>query len=213
MARHQLTVSADRVLITAGAQHAMELTFATITRRGDLVLTEELTYSGMKALADHLGFHVRGLPMDADGLRPDAFEAACRSGASALYTMPTMQNPTGIIMSLARRQEIAALAERYGVAIVEDDSYGLYADATPTLASLAPQQSYFISSVSKSIVPGVRIGYLHVPDGMADRVNAAIFASTAMAAIMPMMATTINSSMRVKPLLAFVRIALLLVAE
>jgi len=50
---------------------------------GDVVLTEELTYTGMKALANHLGFHVRGLPMDADGIRPDAFEEACRSGATA----------------------------------------------------------------------------------------------------------------------------------
>lgn len=179
--RHQLAASPDRVLITAGAQHAMEVTFATITRRGDLVLTEELTYTGMKALAHHLGFHVRGLPMDADGLCPEAFEAACRSGASALYTLPTLQNPTGVIMPLSRRQKIASIAERYGVAIVEDDSYGLYAEHEPSLASLAPEQSYFITSVSKSLVPGVRLGYLHVPEGMADRVNAAIFASTVMA--------------------------------
>ena len=165
------------MLLTAGAQHAMEVTFATIARRGDLVLTEELTYSGMKALANHLGFHVRGLPMDADGLRPDAFEDACKAGASALYTMPTLQNPTGTIMSEGRRRDIAAIAARHDVAIVEDDSYGFYAtrDDAPPLASLASGPSYFISSVSKSIVPGVRIGYLRVPEGMGERINAAIF--------------------------------------
>ena len=183
IARRGLDTPVDRVLLTAGGQHAMEVTFATIARRGDLVLTEELTYSGMKALANHLGFRVRGLPMDADGLRPDAFEDACKAGASALYTMPTLQNPTGTIMSEARRLDIAAIAARYDVPIVEDDSYGSYADDddAPPLASLAAGPSYFISSVSKSIVPGVRIGYLRVPDGMAERVNAAIFASTVMA--------------------------------
>ncbi len=181
--RRGLETPLDRVLLTAGAQHAMEVTFATIARRGDLVLTEELTYSGMKALSNHLGFHVRGLPMDADGLRPDAFEDACKAGASALYTMPTLQNPTGTIMSEGRRRDIAAIAARHDVAIVEDDSYGFYAtrDDAPPLASLASGPSYFISSVSKSIVPGVRIGYLRVPEGMGERINAAIFASTVMA--------------------------------
>ena len=69
------------------------------------------------------------------------------------------------------------------MAIVEDDSYGFYAtrDDAPPLASLASGPSYFISSVSKSIVPGVRIGYLRVPEGMGERINAAIFASTVMA--------------------------------
>jgi len=174
---------ATRVLLTAGAQHAMEVTFATIARRGDLVLTEELTYSGMKALSNHLGFHVRGLPMDADGLRPDAVEDACRAGASALYTMPTLQNPTGTIMCEGRRREVAAIAARHDVAIVEDDRYGFYATNSdvPPLASMASGPSYFISRVSKSLVPGVRIGYLLVPAGMGARVNAAIFASTVMA--------------------------------
>ena len=183
MARRGLETPIDRVLLTAGAQHAMEVTFATIARRGDLVLTEELTYSGMKALSNHLGFHVRGLPMDADGLRPDAFEDACRAGASALYTMPTLQNPTGTMMSEGRRREVAAIAARHDVVIVEDDSYGFYATNSdvPPLASMTSGPSYFISSVSKSLVPGVRIGYLLVPAGMGARVNAAIFASTVMA--------------------------------
>ena len=148
MARRGLETPLDRVLLTAGGQHAMEVTFATIARRGDLVLTEELTYTGMKALSNHLGFRVRGLPMDADGLRPDTFEDACRAGASALYTMPTLQNPTGTIMSEGRRREIAAIAARHDVAIVEDDSYGFYAppDDAPPLSSIASGHSYFISS-------------------------------------------------------------------
>ena len=147
MARRGLETPLDRVLLTAGAQHAMEVTFATIARRGDLVLTEELTYSGMKALSNHLGFHVRGLPMDADGLRPDAFEDACRAGASALYTMPTLQNPTGTIMSEGRRREIASIAARHDVVIVEDDSYGSFVtNHAPPLASLASGPSYFISA-------------------------------------------------------------------
>lgn len=159
----------------------MEVTFATIVRRGDLVLTEALTYSGMKALASHLGFRIQGLPMDADGLRPDAFEDACRTGACALYTMPTFQNPTGTVMTQERRREIATIAARHDVTIVEDDSYGFYLDDAPPLVTVATGPSYYITSASKSIVPGARVGYLRVPEGMAARVKAAIFASTVMA--------------------------------
>lgn len=181
LARRGIETSVDRVVLTAGAQHAMAVIFAAVARRGDLVLTEELTYSGMKALANHLGFHIRGLPMDDQGLRLDAFEAACRAGASALYTMPTLQNPTGIVMSPERRQAIADIAARHDVVLVEDDSYGFFLDDPPPLSAHATGPTYYISSVSKSIVPGVRIGYVHVPEGMTERINAAVFASTVMA--------------------------------
>src|SRR6266704_690025 len=95
-------------------------------RAGDTLATECLTYPGMRALANLLDLRLVGLAMDADGLLPDAFESASRGGAiKAVYTMPTLHNPTTAIMPEERRRAIAQIARQYGVAIVEDDVYGL----------------------------------------------------------------------------------------
>ena len=103
----------------------MAMVFSALTNPGDTVLTGELTYSGMKSLANFLHIRLRGLAMDEEGIRADALEAACATtDAKALYCMPTLQNPTAVVMSERRRQEIAAIAESYGLAVVEDDSYG-----------------------------------------------------------------------------------------
>ena len=120
------------MLVTSGSQHGLTAVFATLLRPGDLVLTESLTYAGMKALAELLHVRLQGLPMDAHGLRPDAFEDACRAGAAkALYCVPTLQNPTATVMPEARRREIAHIARAHGVLIVEDDVYGLLLDPAP----------------------------------------------------------------------------------
>ncbi len=164
--RSGVAADAARTLVCGGAQHAMTITFTSLAGPGDLVLTEELTYPGMKALASVLGLRLQGLAMDADGLLPDAFEAACRRGhPKALYTMPTVQNPTGGVMDHERRVEIARIARRYGVAIVEDDTYAYLCDeAPPPIASLAPEVSYFLTGTSKNLTAGLRIGYLLAPD-------------------------------------------------
>ena len=176
------TPAPDSVIVTMGGQHALAVTISALSRPGDTLLVENFVYPPVRSLAHMFGLTLKGIGMDDQGILPSALETVCRTqGASLVYLTPTLQNPTGVIMPLSRRQKIASIAERYGVAIVEDDSYGLYAEHEPSLASLAPEQSYFITSVSKSLVPGVRLGYLHVPEGMADRVNAAIFASTVMA--------------------------------
>ncbi len=195
--RFDIEASADRVLVCGGGQHAMTLTFATLTRPGDRVLTSELTYPGMKALANVLGLRLQGLPMDAEGLLPDAFEAACaKSGASGvkvLYVMPTVHNPTGAILSEERRLEIIASARHHGVVIVEDETYAyLCPEAPSTLASLAPERVYFLASTAKSLTPGLRIGYLLAPDSEAspglavERLAANVAATSWMAA--PLMA-------------------------
>ena len=102
----------EHLALTAGAQHAMATSFSAVTQPGDTVLIEELTYSGMKRLAQQMHLKVRGVPMDAEGLRPDALDAACRaSRARVLYCMPRLQNPTSAIMSDRRRRQIAAVAD------------------------------------------------------------------------------------------------------
>jgi DNA-binding transcriptional MocR family regulator len=157
------------VVITNGAQHGAAVVLASMTKPGDLILCEEVTYPGIVALASLLHLTLRGLPMDDDGLRPDALEAICRSGSPrALFCMSTLQNPTGRTMPVARRQEIASLAAAYDLSILEDDVNGFVpAEPIPPIASLAPDHTFYITGTSKSLAPGFRIGYVIPP---ADRV-------------------------------------------
>jgi DNA-binding transcriptional MocR family regulator len=179
-----LSVPAERVLVTAGAQHAMAVVFSTLTNPGDTILTAELTYSGMKSLANFLHVRLRGLAMDEEGIRPDALEAACATtDAKALYCMPTLQNPTAAVMSEQRRSEIVAVAESYDIAVVEDDSYGFLLPQRRPLVSFArgAERFYYLTGTSKSLAPGLRVGFLVPPTEMVDRLAASIAATTIMA--------------------------------
>ncbi len=180
IARAGLVAPAERVILTSGAQHGTVTVLASLSRPGDLVLTEQVTYTGMKAIASLLHLQLKGLPMDESGVLPSAFAAACREARPrALYCMPTLQNPTGITMPVERREEIAAIARAHEVPIVEDDVYGFLPDtALPPLAALAPSHAYYITSTSKSLAPGLRIGYVVAPPGKAERVSAVIRATT-----------------------------------
>ena len=172
--RAGLDGAAERVVVTSGAQHAMAVVFSALTNPGDTVLTGELTYSGMKSLANFLHIRLRGLAMDEEGIRADALEAACATtDAKALYCMPTLQNPTAAVMSERRRQEIAAIAESYGLAVVEDDSYGFLLPEVKALSAYAMSKKnfFYLTGTSKSLAPGLRIGFLLSPgrDGRSAR--------------------------------------------
>jgi DNA-binding transcriptional MocR family regulator len=165
---------------------------ATLTEPGDTVLTEQVSYPGIKALANLLHLQLQGLPMDEHGLQPEAFAAACRARmGKVLYCIPTLQNPTATVMPPDRRREIARIAQEYGVAIIEDDVYGfLDAEAPPPIAAFAPEHVYYINSTSKSIAPGLRIGYMVAPPQAVNRIASAISSSTWEAA--PLMAEMVT---------------------
>jgi DNA-binding transcriptional MocR family regulator len=188
LGRSGFRASADQVLVTSGSQHGLTAVFATLLRPGDLVLTESMTYAGMKALAELLHVRLQGLPMDANGLRPDAFADACRAGAAkALYCVPTLQNPTATVMPESRRREIAHIARTHGVLIIEDDVYGLLLDPAPApITTFAPEISYYLTGTAKILAPGLRVGYLLAPPGEWGRLVTGVRATTWMAA--PLMA-------------------------
>lgn len=169
--RSGLPVDPARVLVCGGAQHAMAVTLASLAGPGDLVLTDELTYPGVRSLASVLRLRLSGLPSDAHGLLPDALDAACRRGnVRALYTMPTVHNPTGVVMPSARRAEIAAVLAEHGVPVVEDDTYGLFCDDAPSpLCTHVPELGYFLTGTSKTISAGLRIGWVAAPAGSGSR--------------------------------------------
>jgi DNA-binding transcriptional MocR family regulator len=188
VARSGLTVDTEQVLICTGALHAMTVVFSTLTRPGDSVFTESLTYPGMKNLAHLLHVRLKGLPTDDQGIIPETFERACRlESTRILYTIPTLQNPLGTVMPEARRREIAAIAVRHNVAIVEDNVHSFMLPNPPKpLSSFAPENSYYILSTSKSIAGGMRIGYLVAPERMVEPLATSLRATVWMAA--PLMA-------------------------
>ncbi|SDR11252.1 DNA-binding transcriptional regulator, MocR family, contains an aminotransferase domain [Rhizobiales bacterium GAS113] len=175
----QFKPTPEQVVICNGAQHAMATVIASLATPGDVILTEALTYAGIKAIAGNARVSLHGVEMDADGLSPEALDAACeRSGARLLYTIPTLHNPTGTTMPEARRQAIAAIARRRGLTIMEDDVYGfLMPDAPPPFAALLPEQTYYLGSFSKCLAPGLRVGFVIAPSHAVERIVAGIRAT------------------------------------
>jgi len=188
MRRMGLAADADRTLITAGSQHALAVCLAALAKPGDTLLTETLTWGGIKALAGIYRIRVQGLPMDQDGLRPDAFEAAAKDDIGrVVYLNPTLHNPTTVIMPDRRRREIAAIAERHGVFIIEDDIYGPLLDppATP-IAAHAPNHGLYVAGTSKTLGPGLRVAFVHAPERLVATLTTTLRATATMAA--PMLA-------------------------
>jgi len=181
--RRGLEVSPERILVCNGAAHGLSVAFATLTRPGDLVVTETLVDHGIIGLADVLHLRLQGLAIDQQGIIPDAFEAACRSGeVKALCATPCLSNPTVSLMGEERRRQIAAIAGRFGVPIVENDVYGfLVPDAPPPLCSHLPDQTYYVTSFTKIAVSGLRAGYLAAPAAMISRLRRSLRATSWMA--------------------------------
>jgi DNA-binding transcriptional MocR family regulator len=181
------------LLVTSGAQQAMSLAFGLLCRPGDTVLCEAATFFGMKTLAEHRGYSLHGVEMDDQGLVPDALDRAAKTtGATVLYAMPSVQNPTGRTMSAARRQQIAQIVRRRSLWVVEDDTYALFAPQTRQgllpLAQILPERCFYVGSVSKSLAPGLRVGFLHCPagphfDAIVRAVQATVYAPTALGGV------------------------------
>jgi DNA-binding transcriptional MocR family regulator len=188
VARSGLEATPERVLVCAGAQHALTVAVLGLSRAGDTILTDDITYPTMITLARVLGRPLRGVAMDEEGLVPEALDAACRSHhPRLLYCMPTVQNPTARVMSVRRRERIAEVAARHRLAVIEDDVYGfLGAKRYPALASFIPELGYFVCACTKSVAPGLRVGFLAVPPGDAGRFLEPLWATTVMAS--PLMA-------------------------
>ncbi|MFT4539484.1 MAG: DNA-binding transcriptional MocR family regulator [Planctomycetota bacterium] len=178
--RHGFEVDPDQVVLCAGGQHAFCTVLAAIAGSNDTVMSEESVYPGFRAAANLLGMRVLGLGMDEEGLRPDAFEVACKTGRSRiLYTVPTLQNPTTSTMSLERRMQIGEIARRYDVMIFEDAIHNLLIeDGPPTITSLFPDISFLIASPSKVVTGGLRVAYLATPERFVKRLSQNLWATT-----------------------------------
>ncbi|HOZ63119.1 MAG TPA: PLP-dependent aminotransferase family protein [Burkholderiaceae bacterium] len=184
--------AAKRVLVTHGAQHALAGVLRTIARPGDTLLAESLSYPGMLSLARSLRLQVIGLEMDDDGLLPDALDRAAQTfNTKLLFCAPTLHNPTTGTMSAARRHDIAAVIKRRGLFLMEDVVHAAILDKPPAaISTLVPAQSFLMSSMSKVMAPGLRVGYLEASPEWLDKVAASIRTDCWMVApLMPEIAT------------------------
>ncbi|ESW61441.1 MAG: GntR family transcriptional regulator [Rhodobacter sp. CACIA14H1] len=160
----------EDIALTAGGQNAINLILLCCLR-GDrpVVLTEELSYPGFRHAARLARAEVVGVETDAEGMVPEALEAACRRhGAQVLCLTTEAQNPTTSRMSLDRRQKIAAIARHFDLQVIEDDCYTLSESEWPSLRALAPERVWHVGSLSKTVSAALRFGYVVCPQGMGE---------------------------------------------
>jgi DNA-binding transcriptional MocR family regulator len=172
------------VLVCPGAQSAIVATLSFLAKPGDVVLCEQLTYPGVRAVAAQLGIRLIGLAMDAQGISSQAFADACAEHhPKLLYCNPTLQNPTTTTISLDRRHELLRIARSHGLCILEDDAYGALASAPPAaFALLAPDITFYVAGFAKSLGAGLRVAYLLAPDARrAARLSSILRATCVMA--------------------------------
>ncbi len=179
MGRLGFETTGDEIILTVGAQQGVLVSLMATSSPGDLVLTAPLTYAPLKQIAQNLDLRLHPLQMDAHGLLPEAIDTACRqTAARVLYCMPTLQTPTTVTMPTERRREIAAIARRHDLTIIEDDVFGFLPTRRPRpLTAFAPERSLLITSVSKSLAPGLRVGYLRTPETYRSMVRLAVHMS------------------------------------
>ena len=175
--RYGITVSAENILITSGSQQALDLIGKVFINPGDRILVEEPTYLGALQAWNAYGAEYVTVPMDEDGMITDALENALRSGVKFIYVLPNFQNPTGVTLSLQRRQQLIEIADRYGVPIIEDDPYGQLRYEGENLPSIVSMDNeyrrngsneyrgnvIYLSTFSKILAPGLRLAWVIAP--------------------------------------------------
>lgn len=175
--RYGIGVNPENILITSGSQQALDLIGKVFINRGDRILVESPTYLGALQAWNAYGAEYVTVPMDKDGMMTDALEQALRVGPKFIYVLPNFQNPTGVTLSLERRQKLVELAEAYGVPIIEDDPYGQLRYEGEHLPSVVQidntyrcnnGNSYcgnviYLSTFSKTLAPGIRLAWVVAP--------------------------------------------------
>ncbi|MBA2460787.1 MAG: PLP-dependent aminotransferase family protein [Actinobacteria bacterium] len=170
-ARHG--VEPSRVIVTSGGLQGIAFYFEELlAQRPGRVLVEAPTYDRPLKLLARLDADVRPVAMDGEGLDPDALERELRSGTTSfLYTIPTFQNPSGRTLSPERRRRVVELATEHDIPVLEDDPYGLVryeGESPPTLHELeGGERVTYASSFSKTVAPGVRVGWFVLPAALA----------------------------------------------
>lgn len=184
VARHLLSrgvnVDAEQVLLVNGAQQGLAVTLMALLKPGDVIAADALTYSGFKVLAEALHLEVVAIPVNEQGPDLAALEKLCRSrSVRAVYSMPTLHNPLGWVMSIEQREELAAIARRHDLTLIEDAAYAFLVEDPPRpLIDLAPERTVYVSGLSKNIATGLRVGFIAAPAAHVPALERVIRATT-----------------------------------
>jgi 2-aminoadipate transaminase len=171
-------VERDRVFVTNGGLQGFVFFARRFCRRGERVLVEQPTYDRPLKILSELGMDIIPLAMDDEGLQPDALEAALAdpSKPAFLYTIPTFQNPSGRTLSTERRRRLVEIARAHDLLVLEDDPYGLVrfeGEPQPSLFELeGGGRIVYTSSFSKTVAPGIRVGYFILPSELRAELEA-----------------------------------------
>lgn len=178
--QNDIAIDPDDLVITTGAQHAVFTAFASRLAPGDCIAVDEYTYPGLLNIAGRL--HLRLVPVAGDegGMRPDELASVVsRQHVKGVYLIPTMHNPTTITMEQKRREEVAKTIRSIDLFLVEDDVYGrMEHQSYQPISTMIPERSYYITNLSKTLAPGLRIGYMTVPKGELSAVERVIASTT-----------------------------------
>ncbi|TWI52469.1 GntR family transcriptional regulator [Pseudomonas duriflava] len=171
LALRGMSYSPNQLMLCAGAQQGVFAALLALCKPGEPVLAEHLTAPGIKAAARQLRLPLHGIPLDAQGPVPDALDRLVRAtGARVVVLIPTLQNPTGLSMTAERRHLLAEIVHRHALWIIEDDVYGALSNEPP-LAQVLPKRTLMITSLSKTVAPGLRIGFLAGPHSLLERID------------------------------------------
>ncbi|AZF21801.1 PLP-dependent aminotransferase family protein [Pseudomonas sp. R3-52-08] len=175
-----LAVQTEQVLLVSGAQHGLAVTLMALLKPGDVIAVDALTYSGFKVLAETLHLEIVAIPTSATGPDLDHLLALCRKRpVRAVYSMPTLHNPLGWVMSLAQRERLVAIAREHHLMIIEDAAYAFLAEhAPPPLATLAPECTVYVGGFSKSVATGLRVGFIAAPLAWVKVLERTVMATT-----------------------------------
>ena len=173
----------QHILITAGGENSLTLLLMTLFSSGDKIAVDEFTYANLIATAQLNNLHLVAIKNDQGGMNIEALKHACQNNNLAgLYLMPEYSNPTGTVLSMARRKEIATIAQEYGLKIIEDDYLSflskLNPERPPKIMELLPDQTCYVCSMSKVLASGLRVGYLVFPAQLAQQIKNGFFNTT-----------------------------------
>lgn len=167
------SVKADQLVLAHGGQNAIMMIMQTVLRgRKPVILVEELSYPGFRRAAELLRADVVPVKMDAEGVIPEALDEAARTHDAQLFcTSPEVHNPTCSFTPLERRQALVAVARQHNLQILDDDCYRLGPVQAPSYRMLAPEISWHVSSISKTVTPALRLGIAIAPKDQATQLR------------------------------------------
>lgn len=163
----------NRLVIVNGCQHGMSVIVDTIAQAGDVILTDQITFHGFISLCAAKSIRLKAVETDQAGMVPEAFREACiHNRPKAVFLMPNNHNPTTVTLSARRRIALADIAREYGVYIIEDDVCGpLMENAPPTIISTHPDITFYVTSLSKCVAAGTRLGVVSAPPAYVARLS------------------------------------------